>query len=387
MGLEADRGGRGVTLTTGDGDPIETIVLVAPQPQPIEAATVGMATVAGPVADMWERPPKPEPLDAPWIRQVAWILPALLVLVLGGLGAWTGPVAWPDSAVTPLHTDLLRWWDGVTGGSAIALRAPSVLAMAAAAALTAVIGERIGGLRVGVVAGFLFAVLPTTSRWAQDPGPVAVAVASATLSTLLLLRLQRRPGVAVAAGYGVAVAVLGLTGGVAAWLVLGAHAVGVAAEARDRRTPVLWAVAAVIAGASAAWPVLVGRGDPFAGAQRISLQVTWLPLQLFGGMALAGAVLALVFMGVSLRPSTVLVTLCAVMPVVALLAASVLGPVFSAEPLLVTVPGWTLLAAVALRRFTLARGLGAALAIALLGLPGQVDLRQPAEPPVSVIRA
>ncbi len=372
-------------MTTGGGDPSETIVLVPRHPPPAEAATVPMAIVSRPVTGLWERPPKPEPLDAPWIRQVAWILPALLVLVLGGLGAWTGPVSSPDSVATPLHSDLLGWWDGVTGGSPIGLRAPSVLAMAAAAALTAVIGERVGGLRVGVVAGFLFAVLPTTSRWAQDPGPVALAVAAATLSTVLLLELQRRPRGVVAAGSGLAAVVLGMTGGVAAWLVLGAHSVGVAADVRDRRTPVLWGVAALTAGASVAVPVVLGRGDPFAGGQRISLAATWLPLQLFGGMALAGAVLALVFLGVSLRPSAVLVTLWAVVPAVALLAAAVLIPVFSAEHLLVTVPAWTLLAAVGLRRFTLARGLAAALAIALLGLPAQIDLRRPAEPPISVI--
>jgi mannosyltransferase len=379
--------GDGTAATTGGGDPGETIVLAAQQRPSAEAETVRMAIVAGPATDLWERPPKPEPLDAPWIRQVCWILPALLVLALGGLGAWTGPVSWPDDAATPLYTDLLRWWDGAVDGSAIALRAPSVLAMAAAAGLTAGIGERIGGLRVGVVAGLLFAALPTTTRWAQEPGPVALAVASAALATLLLLRLQRRPRMVVAAGYALAVAALGLTGGVAAWLLLGAHAVAIAADVTDRRTSVMWGVAALIAGASAAVPVVLGRGDPLAGGQRISPAVTWLPLELFGGMALAGAVLALVFMGVSLRRSTVVVTLWAVVPTVALLASSALLPVFSARPLLVTVPAWTLLAAMALRRFTLARGLGATLAIALLGVPAQVDLRRPAEPPVAVIRA
>src|ERR1700754_179371 len=67
--------------------------------------------------------------------------------MLGGIDAVTGP-----------YYLFMHAWIRVFGDSAFALRLPSLLAMAGAAALTATLGTRLFGPRAGLVAGLLFAV-------------------------------------------------------------------------------------------------------------------------------------------------------------------------------------------------------------------------------------
>jgi mannosyltransferase len=352
------------TVPADREDPSETIIMVPGQRRPSEDLTEAMG--------LWEEPAPPEPLEAEWLRHAAWVLPAALTAVVAGLGAWLGR---PAVVETGYYGDLMRWWDGVIGGSAVGLRGPAVVALSAAAALTAVIGTRVGGRRVGVMAGLLFAVLPTTSQWARDTRPVALTTLLVVTATLLVMILIDRPRVPVALGYAVAVGLAGITGGVVAWLVLAAHAVAVVSSARVRRTALLWLLAALVGGAAAAVPTLLGHADVLAAGEQLSGAATELPSELFGDLVVAGAVLALAFLGASLRRPAGTVTWSALIPVAGLLAASAVLPIWSAEHLLCTVPAFAVLASVAIRRFTIARGVTALLVIALLGVPAQLDQR------------
>ncbi|MBM0229720.1 glycosyltransferase family 39 protein [Micromonospora sp. ATA51] len=130
-----------------------------------------------------------------------------------------------DAATGPYYL-LMHGWIALFGDSTTALRLPSVLAMAATAGLTARLGERLVDARVGLLAGLLLAVLPGTSRYAQEARPYALATLLAVLATLLLVEALRRPSWARWAGYAAAVAALGLTHLIALTL-LAAHAVAV----------------------------------------------------------------------------------------------------------------------------------------------------------------
>ncbi|MGN9916995.1 glycosyltransferase family 39 protein [Micromonospora palomenae] len=178
-----------------------------------------------------------------WARLV-WVPPLLATLIVGlyGIGhaqPWRDELAtW--SAVTRPLGDLLRLtgtvdaatgpyyvlmhgWVRIFGDSATALRLPSALAMAGAAGLTAVLGRWLLGTRAGLLAGLLFAVLPGTSRYAQEARPYALASLFAVLATLLLVAALRRPAWTRWAGYATAVAALGLTH-LLALTLLAAHA-------------------------------------------------------------------------------------------------------------------------------------------------------------------
>ncbi|WP_446220798.1 glycosyltransferase family 39 protein [Micromonospora sp. IBHARD004] len=180
-------------------------------------------------------------------RWLVWLAPVLLTLLVTLTGLtraqlWRDELATWSAATRPVG-DLLRLagtidaatgpyyllmhgWTALFGDSATALRLPSALAMAAAAGLTARLGERLVDARVGLLAGLLLAVLPGTSRYAQEARPYALATLLAVLATLLLVEALRRPTWTRWAGYAAAVAVLGLTHLIALTL-LAAHAVAV----------------------------------------------------------------------------------------------------------------------------------------------------------------
>ncbi|MFI9643655.1 glycosyltransferase family 39 protein [Micromonospora sp. NPDC051925] len=174
-----------------------------------------------------------------------WVAPTLVTLVAGCYGVGRAQL-WRDelatwSASTRPAGDLLRLtgtvdastgpyyllmhaWTGLFGDSLPALRLPSALAMAGAAGLTAVLGRRLFGTPAGLLAGLLFAVLPGTSRYAQEARPYAMVTLFAVLATVLLVRALDHPGWLRWSGYAVAVAGLGLAH-LLALSLLAAHAV------------------------------------------------------------------------------------------------------------------------------------------------------------------
>jgi mannosyltransferase len=178
--------------------------------------------------------------------RLPWCWPALVTLAFGfyqvgrpelwrdELASWSfasRPVTEMISAAR--HTGatqlayylLLHVWITAFGDSADAMRALSVLAMAAAAACVALVGRRLAGARAGLVAGLVFALVPSVSRFAQEVRFYALATLVATLATLLLLRALDRPSALRWLAYAASLALLGYVD-VVALSVLAGHAVG-----------------------------------------------------------------------------------------------------------------------------------------------------------------
>ncbi|WP_458351597.1 glycosyltransferase family 39 protein [Micromonospora schwarzwaldensis] len=351
----------------------------------------------------------------------AWAVPGLLTLAitLVGLGhaqLWRDELATWSAATRPLP-DLVRLtrtidaatgpyyllthgWTTLVGTSPTALRLPSALAMAGAAALTARLGARLAGDRAGLLAGLLFAVLPATSRYGQEARPYALATLLAMLATLLLVDALRRPSRRRWAGYAVAVAALGLLHLIALTL-LAAHAVAVLltaargptaaglgpadqprpdvpdanspgepgveprhvageareAPARGRRVFVRWLLALVPAVALVAPLALVALGQ--RGRQLDWVDPARLPdlASLPGGLAQSGVVggflLGLAALGaVRLGRRALLPGAAVLLPVLLLFVAGTVVPLWVTRYLLFVVPFACLLAGAALAAAT-----------------------------------
>ncbi|KAA9381762.1 hypothetical protein F5972_02775 [Microbispora cellulosiformans] len=212
-------------------------------------------------------------------------VPAVLALA-AGLWDLGGPPLWRDEAATvsaavrtlPQTAHLLRSVDavhglyyalmhmvaGVFGTAEVALRLPSVLAGALAAAGTGALGRALGHPRAGLYGGTLLALMPIFSRYVQEARPYAMTTAAAVGVTLLLLRVLRSPTPAALAGYAVALTVLAYLN-LFAFLVAGAHGVVVVLS----RGPLArWACATAASSAAVAPLAWLGSGQ---GAQ-----VSWI---------------------------------------------------------------------------------------------------------------
>ena len=85
---------------------------------------------------------------------------------------------------------VLMWLEvRLAGHSELALRLPSALAMAAAAALITVTGRRLVSQRAGLAAGLTFAALPAVSWFAQDARPFALETAAGAAASYALVRM------------------------------------------------------------------------------------------------------------------------------------------------------------------------------------------------------
>ncbi|MFE0589605.1 glycosyltransferase family 39 protein [Micromonospora echinospora] len=370
--------------------------LIIPRVRTVETPTEIRPT------DGWVEGTAPE-LDDPGDRggrslaRLAWIVPTLLMAVLG-LARVTWPALWGDELATwgmaraswddlwavlrnfdvangPYYA-LMHLVTGLLGDSELVLRLPSMLAMAGAAGLVGALGTRLASPRVGLTAGLIFAVLPSTSRYAQEARPYGLAIFAAVLATWLLVRAIDRPGAGRWVPYAGAVALLGLTQFVGLLLLAGHVLVVLLMRPRAGGA---WLVAALV-GTLPALPVL-----HLARSQRA--QVAWIPeatldrvADLPGGLTgdalIGGVVLALALVGTSLRRPAVVYTAWAFVPVLALYAISQVTPLWLPRYLLFVLPALALLAATALSRAPVLRGLAVVVVVALVGLPTQVALRK-----------
>ena len=129
------------------------------------------------------------------------------------------------------------------GTSAVALRLPSLLAMAVAAVATAATGRRLAlssrlpaPTLVGLLAGLLFVAAPQVTRYAQEARAYGLVTMCATIATYLLLRAAADGRWRWWAGYGAVIALTGLLNALALLLVV-PHAVTLlVARARQPRT-------------------------------------------------------------------------------------------------------------------------------------------------------
>lgn len=106
------------------------------------------------------------------------------------------PALWAElqnvDAVHGLYYALMHVWLALVGYSPFTLRFPSALAIGVAAALVVALGRRLGGVRLGVVSGLVFLLLPRVA-WAGTEGrPYATVTTFAALLTLVGLTAVRR---------------------------------------------------------------------------------------------------------------------------------------------------------------------------------------------------
>ncbi|WP_344543334.1 glycosyltransferase family 39 protein [Streptomyces levis] len=161
-------------------------------------------------------------------RGVHLVVPALASLALGLWGITRQDSMWRDESVTyqVAHRPLGELWgllghiDAVHGlyyllmhavfalwdGGLVALRMPSVLATACAAAGVAAIGARLSGRLAGTLAGLVFALLPVTQQYAQEGRSYALVTACVTWAAYAFLRGLRATGSRWWTGYGVLLA-------------------------------------------------------------------------------------------------------------------------------------------------------------------------------------
>jgi mannosyltransferase len=76
----------------------------------------------------------------------------------------------------------------LAGSSELAARAPSAVAMAVAAYVVTLLGQRLVSGRAGLAAGLLFAALPAVSFYAEDAREYALVTALATIASYFLIR-------------------------------------------------------------------------------------------------------------------------------------------------------------------------------------------------------
>ncbi|MEU9155646.1 glycosyltransferase family 39 protein [Streptomyces sp. NPDC048417] len=147
---------------------------------------------------------------------VASVVPAGAALALGLWGIGRQNSMWRDESVTyqVAHRSLGDLWrllhhiDAVHGlyyllmhavfagwdGGLLALRLPSTVATALAAAGVGMIGARLAGTRAGTLAGLVFAVLPVIQQYAQEGRSYALVTAGVTWATYFLLRAVEATG-------------------------------------------------------------------------------------------------------------------------------------------------------------------------------------------------
>ncbi|MDX5458213.1 glycosyltransferase family 39 protein [Micromonospora tulbaghiae] len=325
-------------------------------------------------------------------RIAAWLVPAVLMGAFGVARITTsGPSAgelatrraatsqWQgigaaltgDVALGPYHL-LMRGWAALFGAADLALRVPSLLAMVGAAALVGALAARTATPAAGLPAGVIFAVLPTSTRYAQEAQPYALAVFAAVLATWLLLPLLDRPGPRRLLPYAGAVLLLGLCQPVALLLLAG-HGWAVLAF---RRPGALRWLAAVALGllplAALLGSALRDGGRLASGARPAAAVLAATPGELFGVAALGGVLAGLALFSLPLRYPAAICTAWALVPALALLGLAQAVPVWSAANLLFTVPAWAVLGGVALSRARAAGALAVLALVAVLGVAAQL---------------
>ena len=356
----------------------------------------------GHTTDLWDdvlrasRRDQPDSTRSLVRRWSHWVVPVALTALVGATGLsraglWTDELAtwgmattpwsefWPvlryvDAVLAPYYV-FMHVWVSAFGDSDVALRLPSLLAMVASAGLIGVLGARVAGRTQGMLAGLVFALLPSTSRYAAEARPYALTVVAACVATWLLLRAWERPTLLRWSGYGLSVVALGGLHIVALLLVV-AHAWAVAAW--DRR---LWWRFAIAAGAGiiAVAPILL-----YGVRQRH--QVAYIPpvspysvipyaQVVFGSVAIAVLVVGLGLFSLPLRFPSAVFTGWAIVPPLSLIAVSLALPMFLPRYLVYTTPGWALLAGTALARLRLPGALAGLLILAGLGVPTQLSVR------------
>ncbi|MGW2628338.1 glycosyltransferase family 39 protein [Streptomyces chattanoogensis] len=305
------------------------------------------------------------------------LTPCGLMLLLGAWGIRRQDAIWRDEAVTydmahrsladlwPTlqHVDVVhglyyvlmhawfRVYDATLGGSlgeAVGLRLPSAVAMTAAAAGVALLGQRLVGRRAGLFAGVTFALIPVVQQYAQEGRSYAMVCALVVWATYVLVAAAERPRRKLWCGYAALMLSACLLHEFAV-LALPAHGAAVILARLPRRVLRAWALAAA--------GVLAGLAPLAVFSTRQSAQLSWLvwpdPVQLltFAVLAVLGAGCARIRVRsrgpISLRALALPLLL---LPTLFLFLLSYAEPAYVDRYVLYYVVGFALLAGAALAR-------------------------------------
>lgn len=320
-------------------------------------------------------------LATPWLA-VRWASGVgILASVVSLLGSWI-PSFWSDEVATlrasrlswpelfaflghkdAVHTgyySVMKLWVGVFGESELATRSLSALAVGVGAAGLVILGRSIGGLRLGILAGIIFAILPRTTYMGIEARSFALSAAVAVWATLILLLAARRRSWPWWILYTLAV-VAGTYLFLYSVLLLAVHALVLLLRYRTRGVLVRWVIAAV-AVVAACLPTLivsVQQKEQIAWLSDQPVVNVWTILvePAFDSSWLIAAIawVAVVILVVRRRsvPAVPLGLAAAwvIVPLGLLLVADVaIGPLYTARYLSFTVPGMAILLALAFTR-------------------------------------
>ncbi|SHN29171.1 glycosyltransferase family 39 protein [Actinacidiphila paucisporea] len=299
-------------------------------------------------------------------RATTMLPPALVALALGAyqIGTpqvredesatwWAAHLSWSDLGRLLDNTDvvlapyyvLMHLWVTVAGSSPVVLRLPSLLAMTATAAALALLGRRMFDGPTGLIGGLIFAVLPATTRYAQDARPYALSALAVVVGALLLYRALDHEGADRWGGYALGMLGTGLFHPVAATVVV---AYLLIVFATDRQRAGAWFSVTVVPVAPLLAVLMLARGQnhqhPKGGTGLDALR--HLPQDLLGSVHVALAVGVLAVLGVLLgRRNGVALLVWAVLPPVAVFALRSYGNLFTPSYFVFTLPAIALLAA------------------------------------------
>jgi mannosyltransferase len=310
------------------------------------------------------------------------VLVGVLAVLVSLAGSWTPSywsdevatlravrLSWPElaafveqkDAVHAAYYSVMKLWVGVFGESELATRSLSAIAVGAGAAGLVVLVTRMTGTRVGILAGLIFAVLPRTTAMGLEARSFALSAACVVWMTVVLLVAARTGRWRWWAGYA-ALSAAGTYLFLYSLLILAAHAVFLLSDRRGRRVFVSWSVAAAAAVVATVPLLLVSVGQkeqiawladqPVVNAWTILVEPafdsSWLVAALGWGALL---VLAVRFRTIRTGPHASLFSLAAVWfsvpPLLLLAADTLIGPLYTARYLSVTVAATAVLLAMA----------------------------------------
>jgi len=342
-----------------------------------------------------------------------WFLPVLfgVALVVYGAFAWR-PVFWVDEYLTQLAIarpwlDLFNWittrdpapgpyymvmkiWSSVSI-SPFWMRLPSIVAMASAVVVVAVLVRRLAGISMAYWVASVMLLMPNVSRYAQENRPYAFSLLCTVAAAALWersLEKDRSPWWAV--GYGAAVAGMGLAH-LYTLTLIPALVIAAVAGPPDQRKSAFWRTAVPVAIAVAvisphiylnlAHPTGSPTEGPLTVSSLVYLVGAMMPYELAAALV-AISILAIVTSGRELvyRPLLVLALAWTVIPPLLLLGAKIAVdlPLTRSRYVLFVMPGLAMLVALGLRRVAaISAPLAAAVltVMMLLGLPRQIDIR------------
>ncbi|MFE3497586.1 hypothetical protein ACFXOS_31705 [Streptomyces sp. NPDC059175] len=302
-------------------------------------------------------------------RPPVWPVPVLWTLVLGLWGLSRQHSVWRDEAATwqvarrsvadiwhmlgqvdvvhGLYYLLMHGLFACFGAGTTALRLPSVLAVAVAAACVTVIGQRLAGVWAGLAGGLALGLLPAVQFYLQEGRPYALVAAGAGISTLLLVTAIEGRGRATCwTAYGATVLVCALLNWLSL-LILPAHLATLVWVRAGRGTCARWATAAAAAVLGALPLILFSR--------RQSDQVSWIPPLTWHMMIGPAVLLVIGGLGVLLdRPRSGRLSVAAVgmpllaVPQIGLVCLSLIQPLFLDRYVLFSMLGLALLIGAAL---------------------------------------